>query len=264
MKMIRSFQFVLVVLLCLPVVHAAGPNPVEINVGFAEACPHMCPYDQHKGFTVDIARAALEPKGWRLSFVALPWARVVAKANAGSLHAAISTGKKESPQLIYPQLELATQEDCFFGRRNDSWTPQGSSSFLERKTIVFKGWVLEDDYKAVLGETGYKRSFEEFSIDENYIERVIQLVIRHRMDAFWSDSTVFKYYAARARNADLVNIKKLGCVSKQNLYIGFSPAHPDLTKRLTKDFDAGMERLRETGELNRILGRYGLSDWRDD
>lgn len=176
---------------------ALADTHTSLSIGYAEACPHMCPYDENKGFTTDIAKAVLEMQGWNVRFVALPWARVVANTNTGQLNAAISTGKNESPLLIYPTEELATQEDCFYGAAGDMWKPEGAHSFKIRKTIVFSGWVLEAPYREALGDQLYDSIFEKFSIDKDYHDRSVNLVIRKRMHAFWSDSTVFSYYQSK-------------------------------------------------------------------
>ena len=72
------------------------------------------------------------------------------------------------------------------------------------------------------------------SIDEYYTERAIKLVKSGRMDAFWSDSTVYSYYLAKNKLTDQTPIKQLGCVHQQNLYIGFSPKRPERAKLVAR------------------------------
>ncbi len=43
-------------------------------------------------------------------------------------------------------------------------------------------------------------------------------------------------------------------------YIGFSPKHPN-AKTLINMYDQGIKKLRESGQLNQILSRYGVEDW---
>jgi len=235
----------------------------KLSIGYADACPHMCVDEENKGFTVDIAQAALEAYGYEIEFKALPWARAVANVNNGFLNAVVSTGKEESPLLIYPEQELATQNDCFYGLESDKWQAGDVYSFLNRRTIVFKGWVFEAPYKKTLGKEAYDKLFVHFTIDKSYTDQVIKLVQRGRVNAFWSDSTVFLYYLAKNNLDNKLPIKNLGCVHQQKLYIGFSPKYPELARILADQFDEGMKKLRQTGTLKQILSKYGLRDWRN-
>lgn len=239
----------------------SDPSRELIRIGYTQACPHMCPGQEDPGFTVEIAQEALAEQGWPVEFVAMPWARIVFQTNAGALHATLSTGRKESPLLIYPEQPLARQDDCFYGRADDDWQPVDLASFTNRKTVVFKGWVLEDDYRKELGPTEYATRFLDFSIDPYYSDRAIQLVAMGRIDAFWMDTTMFGYYQSTQNNPLLKDIKLLGCIYDQFLYIGFSPQKPSLSHVLAKDFDRGIAILRKSGRLAAILAKYGVSDW---
>lgn len=231
-----------------------------IKLGYADACPHMCVGGNKPGFTAEISQTIFKDYGYKVELVALPWARVVQNTNSGVLHGALSTGKGESPLLLYPEMELATQTDCFYGLKSDSWKPQGITSFKGRKSIIFRGWVFDIPYKKILGKD-YQRYFEELSIDKTYTDRAIELVERGRMDAFWSDATVYSYYLSKKQLKEHPTIKQLGCVHKQNLYLGFSPKHSKLAKTLMPLFDKGMKEIRKDGRLDMILKRYGLIDW---
>lgn len=233
----------------------------HLTFGFTEACPHMCPNSTDKGFTVDIAKAIYEKQGYQVKFMALPWARAAANTLEGYLDGVLSTGKKEAPGLLFPEIEIAVQSDCFFGRSSDSWIATDANSFRNRKTIVFKGWVNEEVYRATLGNETYNETFEEFSIDEHYNERVANMVLLGRADAFWMDINVFAYFTKNNPTLIENKIKNLGCVEHQNLYLALSPKNKKLSDKLARTFNEGMKELRSSGALTEILHKYGLKDW---
>jgi hypothetical protein len=108
-RLLFSILFVLTSLCFFEVIaNAKGDAKLNLVFGYTEACPHMCPEGKDKGFTTDITRQALETFEYHVNFKALPWARAVSNANSGVINGVISTGKVESPELIYPQMELAT------------------------------------------------------------------------------------------------------------------------------------------------------------
>lgn len=232
-----------------------------VRFGYADACPHMCPKGENQGFTVDIVRAIFEASGIQVQFVDLPWARAAKMALNGELDGVLSAGRAETPEMLFPQQELAFQQDCFYGNANDYWHPTDALSFAGRTSIVFSGWVNEAEYLQSLGADGYHRAFVEFSIDTEYIARVTNMVRRHRADAFWMDPTVYAYSKNLYPQLLDNSLKLLGCVKEQKLYLALTPAKPELSKQLADIFDQRMPLLRQSGQLAEILNRYGLTDW---
>jgi polar amino acid transport system substrate-binding protein len=233
-----------------------------LTFGYTEACPLMCPNQKDKGFTTEITKTVLEKSGYTVKFESLPWSRAVDFANKGTLSGLICTGQEESPLLIYPKLEEGIQNDCFYGAYSDKWKPNDLTSFINRKTIIFKGWVYEQKYKDKLGEKIYFKTFKEFSLEGGYFKRAIKMVQRGRAHAFWSDENMFKYFLKQNQSIKEANIvKKLGCIKRQKLYLGMSPKFPKLAKKVNRDFDKGMREIRKSGELDKIMAKYGLTDW---
>ena len=232
-----------------------------LQFGYTEACPHMCPSDKNKGFTTDIARAIFEHEGYQVKFVDLPWARAAANTLNGQLDGVLSAGKEETPDLLFPTMEIALQSDCFYGKKSDSWVAGKAETFLNRKTIIFNGWVNEKLFQKTLGLKSYNASFEPFSLDQHYTQRVLNMIKLDRANAFWMDINVFAYYK-RNKQSDVAGIKSLGCIKHQNLYLALSPKNKMLSAKLADQFDRGMKRLRSSSELDNILQKYGLNDWR--
>ena len=51
-------------------------------------------------------------------------------------------------------------------------------------------------------------------------------------------------------------------LGKTNLvYTVFSPATPAKSKQYAQILVKGIEKLRQTGNLDKILAKYGLEDW---
>jgi polar amino acid transport system substrate-binding protein len=257
---IKILQKIFLILFIIPSVSVSSE---ELTFGYTEACPHMCPDNDDKGFTRDITKAVLEKYGHKVKFEAMPWFRAVNFANKGTLSGIICTGKEESPLLLYPEEEHGIQNDCFYGSVSDDWRPTDMSSFLRRKTIIFKGWMHEKSYMEKLGTDKYFKTFIEFSLEGDYTNRAMRMVEGGRVDAFWSDATVFKYFLSKNNlEHKWKKIKQLGCIKRQKLFMGISPKYPELATKINKQFDEGMIELRKSGELDKIMNKYGLTDWR--
>ena len=257
----KFINLLLILSLLFPAVIKAQDKKPLLQFGYAEACPHMCPYDKNKGFTTDIARAIFEHYGYRVKFIDLPWARAAANTLNGDLEGVLSAGKEETPDLVFPTMEIAQQSDCFFGKSSDIWKAGNAETFLYRKTIIFKGWANEKLFQKELGLKRYNASFESFSIDQYYTLRVLNMVNLNRANAFWMDINVFAYFK-RNNPDEVTDIKNLGCIKHQNLYLALSPQNKALSATLSKEFDRGMKKLRSSRKLDSILQKYGLNDWR--
>jgi len=61
-------------------------------------------------------------------------------------------------------MEIGIQSECFYGRTDDKWKPKNASSFIGRRTIVFKGWTFEQEFTNKRGKIVQNKNSEEFSI----------------------------------------------------------------------------------------------------
>lgn len=232
-----------------------------LRFGYSEACPHMCPNEINKGFVTDIVRVIYESKGYKVTFVSLPWARATSYVLHGQLDGMLSASKLEVPQMVFPNLEVAMQNDCFIGRYSDAWQPSDLSSFIGRRTLVFKGWFHETNYINALGKEKYRKLFISIPLDPRYPSRAVRMIQRQRVDSFWMDENVYEYYQKNLPIMQKSKLKNLGCIAQQKLYLAISPADHGHAKILAQQFDQGMTEIRITGKLATILARYGLHDW---
>ncbi len=81
-----------------------------------------------------------------------------------------------------------------------------------------------------------------------------------RIDAFPEDRMVANWHFKQ--NSLSGKVKEAGiAVDKEKLYIAFSPKLAT-SKQYADLFAKGIIQLRQTGQLEKILNRYGLKDWK--
>ena len=81
-----------------------------------------------------------------------------------------------------------------------------------------------------------------------------------RIGAVVDNEAVIKYVADRMGITDEIECAGHGRETSY-IYIAFSPANPN-AERYSDILSKGIVRLRENGELLKILSKYGLSDWK--
>ena len=87
--------------------------------------------------------------------------------------------------------------------------------------------------------------------------RLATKVAKRRMDGLIEDANLVHYFMSRHPEFPL---REAGCEAETHAYFALSPALP-ISTTLAHEFDQGMRRLHETGQLERIMNRYGLHDW---
>ena len=81
-------------------------------------------------------------------------------------------------------------------------------------------------------------------------------------DAFLTEMNTTRYYGTKI-GLNLDEITEIGgSLSATAHYIGFSPENPK-SEEYARILDQGMRELRASGELEKILQKYGMSDWKD-
>lgn len=237
-------------------------SDADLTVMYTEACPYMCPNGPQKGFDVDILEAIFSKSKYQLKFVNVPWARAVSTVQRGQADMLLGAAKAEAPGLIFSNMELAPQRECFNGRGGDAWQPtRNGQSFLHRKTIVFSGgWTFKEKFVAELGDVQYQNVFLEFSLNDDYLNRSVKMVVNNRADAFWQEPVVVNHFIENnpQYKGKIVN---LGCIKNSFQYMGFNPKNPALSRKLVQIYDEGFRQLRKSGELKNIMRNYGASDW---
>ncbi|BCE03731.1 substrate-binding periplasmic protein [Marinicellulosiphila megalodicopiae] len=225
-------------------------------------CPYLCEKDQ-EGFMLEIARVVFENNGHMITYQALPWSRALLTIHKNKqADALLSVVKESEPNLIYPTEELGHIKGCYFTSENSDWKYTGLKS-------------LEDITLGLIDNYGYgadpvlAKHIEKFKNDKNRIiflagtstsiTQILHMIERGRVSGTTDDQYVVNY---TIKKNNITGIRLAGCSGANiPLYIGFSPFNPK-AKEYAEILSAGIQTLRKSGELEIILNKYGVSDWK--
>lgn len=243
-------------------VHGAGTQVVrqrspEVVTLAADAWP---PYnndvnDENEGFLVDLARAALEPHGYEVRYVVVPWERALHGARTGLFDGAIAPSHEEGIGLIFPETVLFRSRASFFVLAESSWEYESNESLADVALGSIQGYdygevlnryveVHEDDQRRVQAIAG------ESALPDN-IRKLLSGRVNVIVDNF---NTVI--YTARSMGVE-DRIRPAGIApGGSDCYIAFSPFHPR-AKELAALLDAEVKAMREDGRLAKIMEPYG-------
>ena len=218
------------------------------------------PDDAKPGYVVETMKLIFEPKGYTLDYQIMPWKRAIAEGEKGAIHGIIGAIKSDAPTFVFPEEPAGVSDTTFFVKKGSTWKYAGIDSFKGKCLGVSAGYAYEDPLGAYLkANAGNARLINESAGDQP-LELGIKKLQADRVDICVEASIVFWTRVDRMgiSRDSFMDAGMLG--ETEPLYVAFSPAKPE-SKDLAKTFSEGIRALRKSGELGRVLAKYGVKDW---
>ena len=244
-------------LLLLP--HSA--NAAEpIVISSIDWCPQLCNSDAKPGYIMDTVKAIFKDSPYDIQVKTYPWTRAIKLVETGKSHALLAPAKGEAPNLVFPTQEVGLQRMCFFTKSNTDWQYTGAESLKGMKVGLAQDTTLEglDDYIA-----SNKSQFDFIPYSDEYLNTSIKKVKFNRIDTFVFTYNSTQYGINERQLSD--EYREAGCLPSSKVYMAFTPdagEGANVSKMITH-FDKRMAELKSSGEIKKIMAKYGLNDWQD-
>ncbi|MGE5548400.1 MAG: substrate-binding periplasmic protein [Solirubrobacterales bacterium] len=220
-------------------------------------CPHTCDAGPDRpGYMIELAQSAFALHGVRVVYTTAPWARVMAEVRDGKLDGAVGVLRAEAADLTLHEEALGMQTNAFAVRKGDPWTFGGLDTLKGRIVATIKDYSYSSDLDAWLASDATE---VQAAAGENALEKNLRKLVAGRVDVVVEDAAVLKHRLRKFADRD--KIAMAGGLEGGELFIAFANAE-GRNQRLTAMLDSGIRSLRASGELNRILAKYGLKDWK--
>lgn len=224
-----------------------------------EWCPYNCdPKAANPGYMIEIAKLAFEAKGHTVDYKLINWERALQMVKEGKAVAAVGADNTELEGGIYPAEELGTAANSFFCPVNSNWSYTGPESLKGQKVGVIQGYpydeAIEKYFKSNPG-------IADFVSGDSATETNIKKLQAGRITTYLENVAVFAHKAKEMGASAL--FKQSGNESNEAtpIYIAFSSAVPQ-AKGYSAILSDKIKELRASGELAKILAKYGLKDWK--
>lgn len=232
-------------------------------------CPYNCAPDaQLPGYAIEMAATILEKAGHKLRYEVAPWSRALRLVKDGDISAVIGVTKNEAPELIFPDQEIGISVIHFFKRKGDPWKYSGVGSLRD----VYVGIMADYEYGAEL-DAYFKKNKGTTRVQAIKSSTPLLLNIKKllegRIDVVPEDKAAFNEMTRsmgvsdRVEDAGMDPITSKAALDESLVYIAFTPKNPR-SREYARCISEGIELMRTTGELNRILAKYHLKDWREE
>ena len=223
-------------------------------------CPYNCEQtDTHPGFMVEIARHIFEKCGHTVKYINVPWARAIYGTREGQYDGIIGTGRDETPDFVFPDIEQGLARHTFYVKKGNPWRYDGLDSLEDITLGVIKNYSYGNLFNQYIQPNQHNPKRVQVVSGENGLALNIRKLMENKIDALIEDRAVFQHHLRQTNTTD--PFEEAGVADREKVYIAFSPnmkkaeTYADLLTR-------GMKTLRESGKLSEILKKYGLQDWK--
>ncbi|MBF0119123.1 MAG: transporter substrate-binding domain-containing protein [Desulfobacterales bacterium] len=224
-------------------------------------CPFNCaPDSSEQGYMVEIAKTVFKKSGHDVKYILMPFARAIKESREGKVTALIGVYKEDVPDFIFPKNELGMLGFSIFTTKENNWVYNGISSLEKVSLGVIRDYTYNSELVDYINKNASNSKKIQVIHGENPVDINIKKLLAGRLDATIETEQVFLYNAMKLGVID--KIKSSGvAVEPKEAYIAFSPTVKE-SKVYAEILSNGIDELRKSGELSKILNKYGLKDWR--
>jgi polar amino acid transport system substrate-binding protein len=223
-------------------------------------CPYNCNWnDENPGFMVEIAKYVFEQEGHTVKYFNVPWARAIYGTREGQYDGIIGAGRTETPDFVFPEIELGLARHTFYVKKGTTWRYDGLDSLKTITLGVIKNYSYGDLFNLYIEPNHNNPKRVQVISGEKGLALNIRKLEENKIDAIIEARAVFQHHLHETKIPN--HFSEAGIAYTEKVYIAFSPKlekAQDYAKMLT----SGMNAMRKTNRLTEILKKYGLADWK--
>lgn len=236
---------------------APAAAETRITLAGSEWCPYNCSLESPVGlgYMVDVAKAVFEPQTG-IDYVLVNWSRAIEEAKAGRLAGLFGSSKRDG--FVFTRKPLGIAQNGFALRADDTFEYAGVASLQGRALGGITGYSYTEELDTYIGANSGKPEAVQLVAGDNALTNNLRKLAGKRIDLVVDDVNVLKHQIGRLGLDKQLKVVAGG--PPDPVYIAFSAARAD-AQALADTLDAGLDRLRSSGQLQTILRAYQLPDW---
>lgn len=232
-------------------------SPVQLVAN--DWCPQHCESGQpDKGYVIDIVTQALDSQGVPFTLRFYPWTRAMMMVDRGEADGLLTPTVTGFPQFVYHTQAVGYQQYCFYADQSRTWRYRKPEDLQNQRIAMLadSGLGPIDDY---LNANRKTITVTSLTGDHEFAKRLFLFLGLNRADAVVITSDVFSYGQLKGDIGK--NFKSVGCLEQEKMAVGLSKKNAKRSATIAQALDAGIMKLRSSGQLAKTLARYGIKDW---
>lgn len=239
---------------------ALPAQAATISIVADQWCPYNCePGSDKPGFMIEIAQKVLAEAGHTVDYKNLPWSRAIDEARKGKYNAIVGAAVDDAPDFEYPGSPLGISKSVFAVPKGSSWKFTGMDSLAAVSIGTIQDYAYSEEFDAYVEANAKDAKKIQVATGDDALTTNIRKLEANRIGALVEDESVLNYELAQM--ATKTEFAIVGDLGESELFIAFTPGKPE-SKEYAKLLGEGVEKLRASGELAKILAKYGLKDWK--
>lgn len=224
-------------------------------------CPYACDETSPRpGYMVETVKYIFAKHGHRIDFKTTNWVNAIKETRSNKINALIGCSHSDAPDFIFPERPLGQMINHYFVGKNSKWTYKGRQSLTGRRVGVIAGYTYGDGVDNLV-KTKHK-SLVIFT-GHDPLGQMLKAADNGTIDAFVESPMVLRFYLSGKKiPLDAYKPVSPNMANDPDLFISFSPNNPK-SAYYAELINKGIDEMRQSGELQRILDRYSLTDWLD-
>ena len=216
------------------------------------------PGSKNPGYMIELAQVILAKHGHTVEYRSMPWERSLKEVRRGSFDCVVGAYKEDAPDFIFPDTAWGSIESTFYVKNETAWRYTNMDSVKNIVIGAIGGYAYSEEFDEYIKQNRGKGKVQVINAN-NALEQNIKKLLLGRIGAVIESHLVME---AKLKSMNATNkVKSAGVlVEAENMYIACSPAK-STSKEYVKLFSGGIKELRTSGELKKILDKYGLKDW---
>lgn len=229
----------------------------DIIIAGDQWCPYVCsPKDEiGRGFSVELVEMALKEMSHRSTYVNSGFPRLIRNIEEDVWHVVTGTDKRFSPKLYISKEPVAYTKWSFVTLKGRKWKYTGVESLRNIRLGTVAGYVYSDRVMEHIEknlETGLVTPIYSFNPQKLNLQKLSY----GRIDTFLGEEAVIKYWAKKIGIHK--NIKFVGVDFEAPLFCGLNR----FNSKLSSEIDEGIRRLKKTKKIQKLLKKYGITNWK--
>lgn len=208
------------------------------------------------GYAIEIGRAILARHDATLDYQTMPWSDALQAARRGEIDCVVGANQEEAEGLVVPQLSVGLPRVGLYVRKVNPWSYENVATLRAVRLGVIAGYSYWPALDAYLAKAPPARV--TVYNGDHPLEDGLRQLEQGAIDVLAETSSVFTW-TTKQEHYPATAFRLVYLHEGDPVYFCFRPG--DAGVRLARWFDEGLHELRRSGELARILARYGLHDW---
>jgi len=222
-------------------------------------CPYTLCEDGKEGYIIEVVKAIYRSEGYTVTIKNVPWNRAIAMVNAGTANGILGIVKKDSPELVYPQTEVARYVPVVYSLVSNPWHYEGINSLRKIRLGLIQNYGDPDSFPELKAYLEDKSSQVSYVATDNSLLHLFMMIEVKHIDATIDDQRVGTYLLRKSGKEKLFKSESFNDLAGSG-FVAFTSKNAK-SQHLADLFDEGMAKLRKSGKLKSILTDYGIADW---